>query len=86
MLNPSIFPVAGQGINHLISPIALIHVPHSSTLIPSEYRGQFVLSDNKLAAKRVRMTNSCTVELFALPVRHLGAVSRQPVGSGSGTV
>ena len=43
-------------------------------------------SDDKLAAERVRMTNSCTDELFALPMRHRGAVSRQPVGSGSGTV
>ena len=47
-------------------PAVVVHIPHSSTFIPPEYRDQFVLSDEELAAELVRMTDAYTDELFAL--------------------
>ena len=47
-------------------PAVVIHIPHSSTVIPPEYRDQLVLSDDDLAAELVRMTDAYTDELFAL--------------------
>jgi N-formylglutamate amidohydrolase len=48
------------------SPGVVIHIPHTSTVIPPEYRNQFVLSDEDIAAELVRMTDAYTDELFAL--------------------
>ena len=47
-------------------PAVVIHIPHASTFIPPEYRNQFVLSDEDLAAELVRMTDAYTDELFTL--------------------
>lgn len=45
----------------------ILHVPHSSRLIPDEYRDQFVLSDKDLSAELTLMTDAFTDELFELP-------------------
>lgn len=48
-----------------MKPVCL-HIPHSSTLIPAEEIGRFVLSENDLHAELVRITDWYTDELFDL--------------------
>jgi N-formylglutamate amidohydrolase len=52
----------------LPAPIAqepfLLHVPHSSTYIPEEYRGQLCLDDEGLNGELLAMTDWFTDELF----------------------
>jgi len=43
----------------------VLHVPHSSTVIPAEIRDQFLLSDVELEAEIQAMTDHRTDELFA---------------------
>lgn len=45
----------------------ILHIPHSSDVIPENLRDQFVLSNDDLAAELVLMTDAFTDELFALP-------------------
>jgi N-formylglutamate deformylase len=45
----------------------VIHVPHSSTVIPADVREQFVLSDAELGDELLHMTDWYVDELFALP-------------------
>jgi len=49
------------------SPVCVIHVPHASREIPAQYRDQFVLNDRELEMEIIRMTDSFTDELFAMP-------------------
>lgn len=42
----------------------LIHIPHSSYLIPNEYKKLFYLTDDELLAEQLKMTDSYTDELF----------------------
>lgn len=44
----------------------ILHIPHSSKLIPRKFRDQFVLSDDDLAAELTLMTDAFTDELFSL--------------------
>jgi N-formylglutamate amidohydrolase len=44
----------------------ILHIPHSSKLIPRNFRDQFVLSDDDLAAELTLMTDAFTDELFTL--------------------
>jgi len=60
------------------APGAVIHVPHAATLIPSDVREQFVLSDEEIANELRLMTDHLTDELFAVPARMAMAV-RFPV-------
>jgi len=46
-----------------VSPIVL-HIPHSSTFIPQEYRNQFIISDEYLEKMIQLMTDHYTDELF----------------------
>lgn len=50
-------------MNSKLQPVVL-HLPHDSTVIPPEYRDQFVLSDEQLAAELVTMTDSHTAAIF----------------------
>jgi N-formylglutamate deformylase len=50
-----------------IRPAVVIHVPHAATVIPTEVRSQFALSDAELDAELRRMTDHLTDELFAMP-------------------
>jgi N-formylglutamate deformylase len=43
----------------------ILHIPHSSAVIPEDLRDQFVLSDGALAAELLLMTDAFTDELFA---------------------
>jgi N-formylglutamate amidohydrolase len=49
------------------SPVCVIHVPHASREIPAQYRDQFKLNDRELEMEIIRMTDSFTDELFAMP-------------------
>lgn len=42
----------------------ILHIPHDSTVIPPEVRGQFVLDDNALSRELLCMTDHFTLELF----------------------
>jgi N-formylglutamate amidohydrolase len=45
----------------------ILHIPHSSRVIPENLRDQIVLSDGELAAELTLMTDAFTDELFTLP-------------------
>ena len=45
----------------------ILHIPHSSCIIPDNFRDQIVLSDKELLAELLLMTDAFTDELFALP-------------------
>ena len=45
----------------------ILHIPHSSDVIPKHLRDQIVLSDDDLAAELILVTDAFTDELFALP-------------------
>ncbi|MFH1974439.1 MAG: N-formylglutamate amidohydrolase [Pseudomonadota bacterium] len=45
----------------------ILHIPHSSCVIPYNLRDQIVLSDKELLAEILLMTDAFTDELFALP-------------------
>ena len=50
-----------------LDPITILHIPHSSTRIPREERGDIHLSDEALKDELLRMTDWYTDELFKLP-------------------
>ena len=45
----------------------ILHIPHSSSVIPENLRDQIVLSDDELAAELTLMTDAFTDALFTLP-------------------
>lgn len=45
----------------------ILHIPHASTVIPEDYRPQFILTDDELNTELIRMTDAFTHELFASP-------------------
>ena len=45
----------------------LLHIPHSSKNIPAEYLPLFYLNEDELKRELLRMTDSYTDELFAVP-------------------
>ena len=57
----------------------IFHVPHSSTLIPDEYRGDFCLSDDELETEIRLMTDWHTADLFASAASKLGQAVEFPV-------
>jgi len=50
----------------------ILHIPHSSCVIPDNFRDQIVLSDKELLAELLLMTDWFTDELFAFPRAELG--------------
>ncbi len=56
----------------------LIHIPHSSYSIPSEYRELFFLKENDLNEEQIKMTDSYTNELFNIKgvQQHIFPISR----------
>jgi N-formylglutamate amidohydrolase len=48
-------------------PGAVIHVPHCSTVVPADVRGQFVIGDGELHGELLAMTDHLTDRLFAVP-------------------
>jgi hypothetical protein len=50
-----------------LEPAMILHIPHSSDVIPENLRDQIVLSDDDLAAELTLMTDAFTDEL--LPFR-----------------
>jgi N-formylglutamate amidohydrolase len=59
-------------------PPLVLHVPHSSTVVPPEVRPQLTVSDEELGLELLRMTDWYTDELFALPPDEAATV-RYPV-------
>ncbi len=51
------------------APSIILHIPHSSMVIPPDVRSQFVLSDVELHRELLRMTDLFTNELFSLDER-----------------
>jgi N-formylglutamate amidohydrolase len=63
----------------------LVHVPHSSTSVPAEYRADFVVSDAELESELLTMTDRYTDELAeAATDASLELVLRQSLVRGSG--
>ncbi len=54
----------------------LVHIPHSSTAIPSEYRPRFMITPDDLDRELLRMTDLYTDELAEWPDRLVFPVSR----------
>ena len=56
----------------------LIHIPHSSTVIPEKYQPDFLLDDNELKQEIRTMTDHYVEDLFAVPgiMTHINPVSR----------
>ena len=48
-----------------LPPWVVLHIPHASTVIPAEYRAQFVLDDRELERELLLMTDHFIDELFA---------------------
>ncbi len=59
-------------------PWVILHIPHDSSVIPSEVRSQFLLSDAELKLELQRMTDHFTHALFAEPHGN-ATVVRAPV-------
>jgi N-formylglutamate deformylase len=57
----------------------IFHIPHSSTLIPDEFRPDFALSDADLEEEIRLMTDWHTADLFRPAVKSLGAAIEFPV-------
>ena len=53
----------------------IIHIPHASTYIPSEYLGAFYLSKEELDYELLLMTDHFTHELFSFESKHFGLLS-----------
>lgn len=49
----------------------LLHIPHSSYFIPTEYAKLFLLSAKELKQEKILMTDSFTEELFDLPFKKI---------------
>lgn len=47
--------------------VAIIHIPHSSTIIPSDIFGQYLLPASDLNRELLHMTDHFTNELFSIP-------------------
>jgi N-formylglutamate amidohydrolase len=53
-------------VNKLKKEQFILHIPHSSRLIPEEYREDFLISEEMLNKELLIMTDAFTDELFAL--------------------
>ncbi|MDQ1390448.1 MAG: N-formylglutamate deformylase [Acidobacteriaceae bacterium] len=54
----------GEGLRASLSPIAVLHIPHSSRQVPEEERQAIRLDDAALNSELLRMTDAYTDELF----------------------
>jgi hypothetical protein len=64
----------------------VMHIPHSSTVIPVELRQQFCVSDADLARELRIMTDHLTDHRFDLPGVSTVRFSGQPAGARSGAL
>ena len=49
-----------------MTPCCVLHIPHSSTIVPSDLRGYFKVNDDRLKRELLCMTDWYTDEIFAL--------------------
>jgi len=61
-----------------MTPVGVLHIPHSSVEIPPDVRRHFLVSDETLHRELLKMTDWFTDELFALPADE-AVVVRFPV-------
>lgn len=59
-------------------PWVIFHVPHDSTLVPSEVRRQITLTDGELDEELIKMTDHLTLLLFASGAPKLRSSERPP--------
>jgi hypothetical protein len=64
----------GEGLRASLSPIAVLHIPHSSRQVPAEERQNIRLDDAALKSELLRMTDAFTDELFPLTPVEAGRV------------
>ena len=57
-----------------MSPIAVLHIPHSSRRVPAEERPAILLDDAELGNELLRMTDSYTDQLFPVTPAEAGRV------------
>jgi N-formylglutamate deformylase len=53
-----------EGSRRSLSPIAILHIPHSSRHVPAKERQAIRLDDDALNIELLRMTDAYTDELF----------------------
>jgi len=63
-----------EGPEQISSPIAVLHIPHSSPHVPPEERQAIRLDDAALSSELLRMTDAYTDELFPLTPVEAGRV------------
>jgi N-formylglutamate deformylase len=61
-----------------MTPIAVLHVPHSFTEIPADLRSSLLLSENEIRRELLWMTDWYTDELFSFPADEAASI-RFPV-------
>ena len=64
--------------DELVSPL-ILHIPHASVDVPSEWRGSFPVTEEELQLELLQMTDRYTDELFAAAAAPGDAVVEFPV-------
>jgi N-formylglutamate deformylase len=58
----------------MTTPMILLHVPHSSKVIPDDVRGDLLITDEELERELLRLTDAFTDEIFDIRDSHIEVV------------